>query len=563
MENESPKEKSKEENSINDKLEKDKEDNAKHDEQANLDKDSIKDEQRPQKKEVNEEDKEDSKDKEKKSDEEFLKTMREVLGFKTKPKMPKFEINKKAQKKYLKEKVFSYVERKSNSLSKDKKEDEKKTEEEDKKMFTNTITYPSGIIKTVTKNGNNVVIEENINYNGIKENYVNNLKNNLDQELKKLIENSFLVFNRKQLIRKIVKNPLSTKALEGRILLWKYYIKGLSIEEKAHLIRKFLFYIGKFSDAVFDEFLKIKEISLAYLLIKLKKNIDNKKDKYGGYLAANNFYMFTSHFGYDLDGNPKKEEYTESGEEMHTLMLLSQNSLNIKQELNGTGYGLVFLKELKEIFDMYHNVSIIFESILYECNDIFINNTPPQTYRIMWNFFSDYFIDNPFVINFLTQLKFIYAFYKQDEVVKYIHDLVLVRWNTYQVLDRLKGNLENLIGKEEIIDQEEKIENMKNIDDLMKYIEGDEKPKKKKKKKKKNNNKINMLDELANKYKEANNQSDDEFEFDDNEDGMSIITESDSVLNCFKKDIMAETEFNTGNKIAPTLSTSFINSFKK
>ena len=180
----------------------------------------------------------------------------------------------------------------------------------------------------------------------------------------------------------------------------------------------------------------------------------------------------------------------------------------------------------------------------------------------MWNFFSDYFIDNPFVINFLTQLKFIYAYYKQDEVVKYIHDLVLVRWNTQQELDRLKTTLENLIGKEEIIDQEEKVENMKNIDDLMKYIEGDEKPKKKKKKKKKNNNKINMLEELANKYKEANNQSDEEFDLDDNEDGLSIITESDSVLNCFKKDIMAETEYNIGNKITPTLSTSFINSFK-
>ena len=102
---------------------------------------------------------------------------------------------------------------------------------------------------------------------------------------------------------------------------------------------------------------------------------------------------------------------------------------------------------------------------------------------------------------------------------------------------------------------------MKNIEDIMKYIEGDEKSKKKKKKKKKNN-KINLIDELANKYKEAYNQSDDEYEFDDNEDGLSIITESDSVLNCFKKDIMAETEYNIGNKIAPTLSTSFINSFK-
>ena len=273
--------------------------------------------------------------------------------------------------------------------------------------------------------------------------------------------------------------------------------------------------------------------------------------------------MFTSNFGYDSDGNPKPEKPSEESEEIHSIMLLSQNCLNIKQELNGTGYGLVFLKELKEIFDMYNNVSIIFESIFYECKNIFENNSHPEVYRLMWNFFSDYFIDNPFVINFLTQLKFIYAFYKQDEVVKYIHDLVLIRWNIYEELDRLKENLKILIGPEEIIDEKEKVENMKNIEDIMKYIEGDEKPKKKKKKKKKNNNKINMLDELANKYKEANNQSDDEFEFDDNEDGMSIITESDSVLNCFKKDIMAETEYNTGNKIAPTLSTSFINSFKK
>ena len=558
MNNESPKEKSKEENKIVNEAEKIKEDNVNNDAQQNLEKDSTKDEQGPQKTETVEEEKEASKDKEKKSDDEFLKTMRELLGFKTKPKMPKFPINKKAQKKYLKEKVFSCVHHKP------KEEDKKKTnEDDDKKTFTQTITYPSGIIKTVTKNGNNVVIEEKIKYEGIKEIYINNLKNNIDQELKKLIENSFLLFNRKQLIRKIVKNPLSTKALEGKILLWRYYIKELSDEEKAHLIRKLLFYIGKFSDAVFDQFLKIKEISLAYLLIKLKRKIDKKKDKYGGYLAANNFYMFTSHFGYDEDGNPKPEEPSETSEEIHSIMLLSQNCLNIEHELNGTGYGLVFLKELKEIFDMYHNVSIIFESIFYECKDIFANNAHPGIYRLMWNFFSDYFIDNPFVINFLTQLKFIYAFYKQDEVVKYIHDLVLVRWNTQQELDRLKGSLENLIGKEEIIDQEEKVENMKNIDDLMQYIEGDEKPKKKKKKKKKNNNKINMLEELANKYKEANNQSDEEFELDDNEDGLSIITESDSVLNCFKKDIMAETEYNIGNKITPTLSTSFINSFKK
>ena len=380
MDFESPIEKSKGENKIiyiSDKL---KEDNAKDDEQANLNKDSIKDEQGPQEKKSDEKDKEASKDKEKQANEDFVKAMREALGFKTKPKIPKFPINKKAQKKYLKEKVFSCIE--SNS-SKDKKEDKKISEEENKKIFTKTIAYPSGIIKTVSKNGSNVLLSETINYEGIKENYINNLKDNLDQELKKLIENSFLLFNRKQLIRKIVKNPLSTKALEGKILLWKYYIKGISKEEKAHLIRKLLFYIGKFSDEVFEEFLKIKEISLAYLLIKLKKNIDKKKDKARGYLDANNFYMFTSNFGYDSDGNPKPEKPSEESEEIHSIMLLSQNCLNIKQELNGTGYGLVFLKELKEIFDMYNNVSIIFESIFYECKNIFENNSHPEVYRLL------------------------------------------------------------------------------------------------------------------------------------------------------------------------------------
>ena len=189
MDCDSPREKTKEENKIDDKSNKVLEDNAKNIAQSNLDKDSIKDVQGPQEKKSDEEEKEASKEKEKVSDEDFMKTMREALGFKTRPKMPKFEINKKAQKKYLKEKVFSCLKKNS---SKDKKEDKKILEEElDKKIFTKTITYPSGIIKTVTKNGNNDLIEETINYEGIKENYINNLKDNLDQELKKLIENSF------------------------------------------------------------------------------------------------------------------------------------------------------------------------------------------------------------------------------------------------------------------------------------------------------------------------------------------------------------------------------------
>ena len=50
MDNESPKEKIKEENKMNDKSDKDKEDYSKHDAQPNLDKDSIKHGQGPPKK---------------------------------------------------------------------------------------------------------------------------------------------------------------------------------------------------------------------------------------------------------------------------------------------------------------------------------------------------------------------------------------------------------------------------------------------------------------------------------------------------------------------------------
>ena len=42
-------------------------------------------------------------------------------------------------------------------------------------------------------------------------------------------------------------------------------------------------------------------------------------------------------------------------------------------------------------------------------------------------FFADYFIDDPFVIKFIIQLKYIFAIYKQDEVVKYMFNLVWVR----------------------------------------------------------------------------------------------------------------------------------------
>ena len=71
-------------------------------------------------------------------------------------------------------------------------------------------------------------------YENIKQNYINNIKDNLDKELIRLIENSFLLYNRRQIIGNIVKKPFSTKILEEKILLWKYYIKNIAKEEKLY-----------------------------------------------------------------------------------------------------------------------------------------------------------------------------------------------------------------------------------------------------------------------------------------------------------------------------------------
>ena len=487
----------------------------------------------------------------KESDDDFMKTMRELMGLKQKPTIPNLPINKKIQKKLLKDKK----QKKLNNSNTDN------LSKEDNQQITKKMVYPSGIVKIIIKNGKNQIIKEEVDYNDIKQIYINNIKDNLDRELIKLIENSFLLYNRRQIIKNIVKKPYSTKILEEKILLWKYYIKNLTSDEKALLVRKLLYYIGKFSEKVYEEFINIKEISNAYFIFKTKGKLYKEKDKTSAWINAQNFYTMDSIIGYDVDGNViEDKEKSSCNDEMKAMLLIQHQLLNIKNELNGTGYGFAFLKELKELGDMYTNASYIFESIFHECYNIFDDKNlfifqKIEIYRILWNFFVDYFIDDSFVMKFLIELKYIFGVYKQDEMIKFMHDLVLYRWNIQNSLDFVKKNLEKLHGPEEIYDEKEKVEKMNNIDDVMKYIEGEGKQKKKKKKKKKKDEN-NIINEIENDKENI-------YEDIDTDDTISMISEADSVLDSFKNDLIEETEFNTGNKIVPLLSSEFLNQFKK
>ena len=487
----------------------------------------------------------------KESDDDFMETMRELMGLKQKPTIPDLPINKKIQKKLLKDKKQKKLnDSNTDNLSK-----------EDNQQITKKMVYPSGIVKIIIKNGKNQIIKEEVDYSDIKQIYINNIKDNLDRELIKLIENSFLLYNRRQIIKNIVKKPYSTKILEEKILLWKYYIKNLTSDEKALLVRKLLYYIGKFSEKVYEEFINIKEISNAYFIFKTKGKLYKEKDKTSAWINAQNFYTMDSIIGYDVDGNViEDKEKSSCNDEMRAMLLIQHQLLNIKNELNGTGYGFAFLKELKELGDMYTNASYIFESIFHECYNIFDDKNlfifqKIEIYRILWNFFVDYFIDDSFVMKFLIELKYIFGVYKQDEMIKFMHDLVLYRWNIQNSLDFVKKNLEKLLGPEEIYDEKEKVEKMNNIDDVMKYIEGEGKQKKKKKKKKKKDEN-NIINEIENDKENI-------YEDIDTDDTISMISEADSVLDSFKNDLIEETEFNTGNKIVPLLSSDFLNQFKK
>ena len=184
-----------------------------------------------------------------------------------------------------------------------------------------------------------------------------------------------------------------------------------------------------------------------------------------------------------------------------------------------------------------------------------------EIFRILWNYFSNYFIEDKFILTFLIELKYLFGVYEQYDIIKFINRLVLVKYNTFETLNKIKKQLLDLIGpeKEEDLDEKIKIDKMENIDDIVKYIEGEKKPKKKKKKKK---NKNNQIDDILNKYEDNNNidsEKDDNDFTKDMDDGISIISEADSVLDIFKNDIIAETEFNTGNKISLSLSKEFLN----
>ena len=162
------------------------------------------------------------------------------------------------------------------------------------------------------------------------------------------------------------------------------------------------------------------------------------------------------------------------------------------------------------------------------------------------------------------QLLLIYMLFSENELVYKLINLALAKVAFSDELEKLEQSIEKRIGKDEQYEEEKKIEECKNLDELVNYINSDKKIKKKKKKKKYKN--IDEIEELCKLYKEKNFGEDcDEDIYEgsvipDDISVMSGVSEADSIVRAFKTDLK-KWKF-TGEKLKANLSENFSFDFK-
>ena len=473
------------------------------------------------------------------------------------------KINDKAIKKILKEKPFivPVIFKKPQKIEEPKKSNEsndlKEKEDDDKFNCCHFYMFPSGITKRTYKNfSTGEEKEEIVDYSCLDPKVYEKFKKNPTRELDILISNSGYLFNKSQIMISIVKKKISGYYLWDRLYIWKHYIKSLDDTEKIKLVRNFLYRLKLFFKKCYEELLKIDKIKYADNLLKNKLgNEYNEKD-------WNEFYLSSKMLGYNPDGSLKEDEKNDKNN--LCVLLEDKIKLNIKNELNGTGAGLIFIKELRNFSNMFLYMKCIFEKVFSDCFDLLspdFEDNFIKLHCIIFKYFDQYILSNSFTVKMFYQLLLIYTTYKQYELVNYLHKLLIPKFNAFNELEKLENSISKRIGNDNEYDEEKKIEKMKDIDELINYIQSDKKPKKKKKKKKNNDDDdpINQLEKLYHSKFFGDEAYEDIYEgkeIPDNISVMSGVSEADSIVKAFKQDVK-KNNFN-GEKLKANLSDNFI-----
>ena len=460
-------------------------------------------------------------------------------------------INVDSINQVLKEKPFiapEILQAKLEELSLEKensdKKDPKKTSGPNKNLF-----FPSGIVQLLKINEHGIKSYK-ADYSRLNPKVYEKFKKNITGELDILIGNAGRAFNKSFIMNNIVTKKLfKDYYLLDRVYLWQYYIKTLDDAEKIRLIRHFLYRLKLFFKKCYDEFMNIDKIKNAEKT--LRKIINHKYEE----KEWEEFFMLSKLLGYS-DNNCFNEELGSN----KNILINNNIRLNVKNELNGSGAGLILIKELGNLSNMCLYSLVVFQMAFGDCFELIKPDFEENFIRlhcVMFKYFDMFILSHSFIAKMFIQLLLIYSTYKQDGLIQSLHKLLMAKFNAYDELDKLENSISKRIGNDVQYDEEKKIDKFESIDELVNYIESDNNNKKKKKKKK--NNVINNIDELI-KNNEKNNFgngcNEDIYDIPDNISVMSGISEADSIVRAFKKDVKSWNF--SGEKLKINLSDNFI-----
>ena len=412
--------------------------------------------------------------------------------------------------------------------------------------------YDSGFEINYILDKNNQLQIISINKESTQEKIIQNLESFLEPNLELYIKKLFCKLNYSPIIKKIFGKKITFSELEELAIMWRFYVE-LKIQNDEKSITEFR---NKLFKIMTDNIILI--IRHIFSIMRIREAI---------YSIQN---VFQIHYF-----NILKRDEIKNKEKAFDMRIAR---LDPNKEVTGNGACFILIKELKRALYMLLYSS---QYLFYSFETIF-NNDFNFLYKILNKMFYEFFIRECFFSTLLYNMKAIFIRSDMKEVCNEIDNLTLPFENDYenknekgedsnihfkdpgktlfdfkQCFDQLGYSVDKNDEKgEEIVvetEEEKKVSEMKDIDELLKYIEGDSSKKNKKKKKKKKDNPINILDKLK---QENKNIDDDNL----SQSSFSVVSH-DSIVSAFKRDLKEETIDNNYDKIKPNFSEDFKSKF--
>ena len=414
--------------------------------------------------------------------------------------------------------------------------------------------YNSGLqIKyCLDKNGQMEIIS--IDEKSINDKMLKDLESSIDFDLELYIKKLFCKMNYSPIIKRVFGKKITFAELEELAILWRFYVElKIKKDEKS---------IEEFRKKLLKTMTKNVQLLIRHIfsIMRIREAIASIEN------------VFQNHYFHLLKKAEKRS--IEDAYDMRTTRLDSN------KEISGNGACFILIKELKRALNMLLYSS---QYLFYSFEPIFKKDFN-YLYMTLRKMFYVFFDGNCFFSTLLFNMKAIFIRSDMKEVCDEIDNLTLpfeydfdkkfikeeykdIEFeDTKELLFDFKKCFDQLgysvdkndeKGEEVIIETEEekKVNEIKDIDELLKYIEGDSSQKKKKKKKKKKDNPINILDKL--REEEKKNLDDETM----SQSSLSYISH-DSVVSAFKREVRAETSDNDFDKIKPIFSEDFISKYK-